>query len=276
MSTSTAQVWQETSFRLAGDQVADLDPYVFMAIVGKRVIHPGGRQSTQVLWEQGDFQDGQEILDVGCGVATTAIELARRAAVQVTAVDVSPHMLARAHHYVAAADLGERVRVAHGDVLTLEFPDRSFDRVLAEAVTMFVDRPRAAQELVRVCRPGGRVLATEFLWREPPTPEVRRIFLGEVCPGLTFDSQEDWVRLYRQAGLDDIQVTSGPFAMMTPAGFLADEGLVNVLRILLRTLARPVYLRKMAWVMARMVRVVPYLGYITVCGTKPRPGGSRS
>ena len=33
------------------------------------------------------------------------------------------------------------------------------------AANMFVDRPRAAPELVRVCKPGGRVLATEFYWR---------------------------------------------------------------------------------------------------------------
>src|SRR5919108_115883 len=96
--------------------------------------------------------------------------------------------------------------------------------VIAEAVTMFVERPRAAQELVRVCRPGGRVLATEFLWRKPPTPEARQIFLGEVCPGMSFDTLDDWVQIYRNAGLEQLEVTSGPFEMMTPQGFLSDEG----------------------------------------------------
>jgi ubiquinone/menaquinone biosynthesis C-methylase UbiE len=270
---TTAQLWQEVGSRLTGDQVAEMDPYVFMAVLGKHVIHPGGRQSTQALIDQAGFQDGQQVLDVGCGVATTALEIARRHAVQLTAVDISPHMLARARRHVAAATgLRGQARVAHGDVLALDFPDGAFDRVIAEAVTMFVDRPRAAQELVRVCRPGGRVLATEFLWRKPPTPEARRLFLGEVCPGLTFDSEADWVRLYTQAGLTDLHVTSGQFAMMTPAGFLADEGWANVLRILLRTLSRPVYVRKMVWLMTRMARVVPYLGYIAISGTKPPAG----
>jgi len=79
----------------------------------------------------------------------------------------------------------------HVDILELSFADNRFDRVLAEAVTMFVDRPRAARELVRVCRPGGRVLTTEFLWRKPPTPEARQIFLGEVCPGMNFNTLLD-------------------------------------------------------------------------------------
>jgi hypothetical protein len=140
---------------------------------------------------------------------------------------------------------------------------------MAEAVTMFVDRPSAARELVRVCRPSGRVLTTEFLWRKPPTPEARQIFLGEICPGLNFDTLDDWIAIYRHAGLEEIEVTIGSFEMMTPAGFLADEGIKNSIQLMARTLSRWSYLRKMAWLMPRMQRAVPFLGYVTVSGLKP-------
>jgi hypothetical protein len=123
--------------------------------------------------------------------------------------------------------------------------------------------------LVRVCRTGGRVLATEFLWRKPPTPEARQIFLGEVCPGMNFDTLDDWVQIYREAGLSDVQVTSGPFEMMTTAGFVRDEGIANSLAVMGRALSRRSYLKKMAWLMPRMNRAVPYLGYIAVSGVKP-------
>ncbi len=63
-------------------------------------------------------------------------------------------------------------------------------------VTMFVDRLQAVRELVRVSRPGGRVLTTEFLWRKPPTPEARQTFQSEVCQGITFDTKEDWLQIY--------------------------------------------------------------------------------
>ena len=46
-------------------------------------------------------------------------------------------------------------------------------------------------ELVRVCTPGGRVLATGFCWRRPPTPQAREVLLGQACPGLQFDTIED-------------------------------------------------------------------------------------
>lgn len=259
---------------LTNAEIERLDPYVFMAVVGKRVIHPGGRRSTEELLQRADFQPSQHVLDVGCGVGTTAIEIARRYGCRVTAVDISPIMLGRAQANVHAAGLDGKITVERGDIMALQFPDNSFNRVLAEAVTMFVDRPQAARELVRVCRPGGRVLATEFLWRKPPTPEARQTFLGEVCPGMTFDTLEDWLQIYRTAGLQEVQVTSGPFEMMTPTGFLSDEGLGNSLAIMGRALSRLAYLKKMMWLMPRINRAVPYLGYIAVSGIKSAIGGN--
>lgn len=133
---------------------------------------------------------------------------------------------------------------------------------------MFVDRPRAAAELARVCRPGGRVLATEFYWRRPPTAEARQVFLGEVCPGLRFDTVEDWEGIYQAAGLVDVHTETGPFTMMTPRGFLADEG-AHTAAVMARALSRPAYLRKMFWLMPRMSRAVPYLGYVLLIAGKP-------
>jgi SAM-dependent methyltransferase len=177
-------------------------------------------------------------------------------------------MRERAQRNVAAAGVREQVRVEEADILALPYSDDAFDCVIAEAVTMFVDRERAAKELARVCRPGGRVLATEFYWRRPPTEQAREVFLGQVCPGLLFDTEDDWVRIYAGAGLTGVRTTSGPFAMMTLRGFLTDEGL-HAFAVLARGLSRPAYLRKLAWLMPRMTRAVPYLGYLAVAATKP-------
>lgn len=230
--------------RLRASEIAGLDPYALMAVIGKRVIY------------------------VGCGVGTTAIELARRFGCEVTAVDISSQMLDRACANVRAAGMEDHVTIQCGDILALPHDDGAFDRVIAEAVTMFVDRPAAMRELVRVCRPGGRVLTIEFLWRRPPSVEARQIFLGEVCPGMHFETQDDWIALHRQAGLTDVEITSGPFEMMTSAGFLGDEGVLGSLRFMARACSRLTYLQKLAWLMPRMQRAVPYLGYITLSGVK--------
>jgi SAM-dependent methyltransferase len=249
--------------------IKSLDPYAFLAVLGKRVIHPGGRRSTQELFRLADIEPGQRALDVGCGVGTTAIEMARRFRADVTAVDISPLMLERAQANLRRAHLEAQVHLDHGDVLGLSFPDGSFDRVIAEAVTMFVDRPRAAAELVRVCRPGGMVLATEFLWRKPPTEEARELFLGQLCPGMQFDNLDGWLQIYAKAGLTDIQVRSGPFELMTARGFIKDEGFVNAAACMARGLSKPARVRKMAWMMPRLRKAVPFLGYVLVAGRKP-------
>jgi SAM-dependent methyltransferase len=257
--------------QLTAERIRELDPYAFLAVLGKRVIHPGGRASTNQLLAWADVRPGQRVLDIGCGVGTTAIRLAREAGAHVVAADIAPLMRQRAERAVAAAHVAHAVTVVDADILGLPFPDGSFDCVIAEAVTMFVNRPQAAAELTRVCRPGGRVLATEFYWRSPPTVEARQLFLGEVCPGLRFDSVEEWVQIYANAGLAGIRSETGPFDMMTARGFLTDEGL-HALAVLGRALSRPAYLRKMSWLMPRMARAVPYLGYIVVGGSKPVAG----
>jgi SAM-dependent methyltransferase len=198
------------------------------------------------------------------------VEIARRHGAAVTAVDLSPVMLERARAHATDSSLSGLVSVEEGDILDLAFPDASFDVVIAEAVTMFVDRRRAAGELARVTKPGGRVLATEFFWRRPPTDEAKEIFLGQVCPGLEFDTVADWVDIYASAGLDNLETETGPFEMMTARGFLADEGLARCVAIMGTVASRPAYMRKMAWLMPRMARAVPYLGYLVVAGTKPR------
>jgi ubiquinone/menaquinone biosynthesis C-methylase UbiE len=255
--------------RLEPAQIERLDPYAFMAVIGKRVIHPGGRAATEQLLERASIGGKTRVLDAGCGVATTAVTIAQRFGADVTAVDIAPLMLERGREAVEAAGVEDRVHVQPGDILALDFPDDAFDVVIAEAVTMFVDRARAARELIRVCRPGGRVLATEFMWRRPPSKEAREVFLGQVCPGLHFDTAEDWVRIYTEAGLSQIEIDEGPFEMMTPKGFVQDEGVTRTLSVMGRVMTRPAYVKKMAWLMPRMRRAVPYLGYIVVSGRKP-------
>ena len=57
--------------------------------------------------------------------------------------------------------------------------------------------------------------------------------------------------------------------MMSPKGFLADEGFGHSLAIMGRVAARPANVRKMAWLMPKMDKAVPFLSYVLVAGTKP-------
>ena len=54
--------------RVSAPEIARLDPYKFMATIGKRVIHPGGRASTDTQLRWAGITDTSRVLDVGCGV----------------------------------------------------------------------------------------------------------------------------------------------------------------------------------------------------------------
>src|SRR5216683_5794917 len=248
--------------------IAEADPYLLFGLLGKQVIHPGGRKATEELLRLGALAPGQMVLDIGCGVGTTAIAMANQVMVTVTAADVSADMLDRATANVEAAGLRKRVSVEAADICALPYPDGHFDRVIAEAVTMFVDRNRAIAELVRVCRPGGLVLATEFHWQRPPTAEARHAFLGEVCPGMLFETVDDWVARYTSAGLRDLQVRTGPFETMTVRGWISDEGIGNTIRVMARAVASGAVRQRMAWIMPRVWKANPFLGYVLICGRR--------
>jgi SAM-dependent methyltransferase len=109
----------------------------------------------EVLCETVDVMPGERVLDVACGSGTAALAAARRGAL-VTGVDYVPALLQRGRERATA----ERLHVdwVEGDAEALPFDDASFDVVLSTFGAMFApDHARAAHELVRVCRPGGRI-----------------------------------------------------------------------------------------------------------------------
>jgi len=250
---------------LSTSEVEDLVPYLFLAFLGKKVIHPGGRPATEAMFRFAELAPGQRVLEVGAGVGTTAIEIARRFGCQVTAVDVDPLMLERAEANVRAAGLEGQVVVQRGDIQALPFAADTFDRVIVEAVLEFVDHEQGAHEVVRVCRPGGRVVEHEFIWRRPPTPDIARLFTERVCVGSQLC---DWVALYRAAGLKIVDEINAVPDVMTVPGMLRDEGPGNLLAIMGRLFSNWAYVRKAQRMFADIAVVFPYVGWTVLAGTK--------
>jgi SAM-dependent methyltransferase len=240
-------------------------PYLFLALLGKRVIHPGGRPATEEMYRLAQFQAGQRVLEVGCGVGTTAIEMARRFNCHVTAIDIDHMMLNRARANVHSAGLDGQVVVEEADVLALPYSDQTFDRVIIETVLGFVDKRRGAGEVVRVCRDSGRIVDHEFKWEEEPTNELRDTFEQVICRHSHFG---DWSQIYKDAGLSDIEVVSGIPNVLSPSGLLRDEGLGNSLAIVGRALSHPSYLLKLVKLMKHMREFYPYLRWTIVGGVK--------
>ncbi len=107
------------------------------------------------LCETLDIRSGQKVLDVAAGNGNDSLAAARRWC-EVVATDYVPALLERAQARAAAEGLTLQSREA--DAEALPFPDSSFDMVVSTFGVMFTpDQDRAAAELIRVCRPGGKI-----------------------------------------------------------------------------------------------------------------------
>lgn len=107
------------------------------------------------LCETVDLRSGQRVLDVATGSGITAIAAARRFC-EVTGLDYVPALLDRARERATAERLS--VTFQEGDAENMPFPEASFDAVLSTFGVMFApNQEQAARELLRVCRPGGKI-----------------------------------------------------------------------------------------------------------------------
>lgn len=106
-----------------------------------------------------DPHGGDRVLDIACGSGTAALVAARRYC-DVTGIDYVPALIERARRRSVAE--GFEVEFLVADAQELPFPDGSFDVVLSVYGVQFApDQEQAASEMLRVCRPGGRIgLAT--------------------------------------------------------------------------------------------------------------------
>ena len=104
----------------------------------------------------GRIRAGERVLDIACGTGNTALMARARGAV-VTGLDLTPDLLAIAR--TRGAEQGyDDITWTEGDAENLPFPDGAFDVVVSSCGLMFApDQRKAAKELARVTRPGGRI-----------------------------------------------------------------------------------------------------------------------
>ncbi len=201
----------------------------------------------QALWEKGDFteiaalmrrsgeavvksleiQPPLRVLDLGCGDGTTAVPLAR-VGNEVVGIDIARNLVEAGNKRAAREGL-DRLKFQEGDACNLEgVPDHSFDLTLSVFGAMFAPKPfEVAREMVRVTRPGGRVVMGNWIPNDPtsfvsqllkissaftpPPPE------GFISP-MTWGVESHIVERFGQAGVprEKISMVKDTFHFVSP------------------------------------------------------------
>jgi phosphoethanolamine N-methyltransferase len=131
---------------------------------GDGFLSPGGCDELERLFEGSDIR-GCEVLDIGCGLgAIDELLVTRFGARSVVGVDIDPSLVAAMQLRIERAGLSGKIRGSTVDGGTLPFDAASFDVVFSkDSMVQIPDKPGIYADVLRVLRPGGRFIASDWL-----------------------------------------------------------------------------------------------------------------
>ncbi len=166
-------------------------------------------RNSRIVVELAGIQPGESVLDVACGTGSLSLTAASYAVPggKVYGIDASPEMIAVAQRKAAGSDSPVTFQVGLAE--KLDFPEASFDVVISRLAIHHLpdDLKRAAfAEMLRVLKPGGRVLLADFV--QPSNHVLNHLTAVIVGPGMMKTDTWKLPPMLSDAGFVDVR--SGP------------------------------------------------------------------
>lgn len=162
--------------------------------------HPGGFLSTERLLNHYFPHGSEKILELGCGTGRTACELANRG-YQVTAIDIRPEMIEKAKKRAEQMNVSLSFQV--GDLFSLPFLAESFDVILIESLTVFLDVEKAIDQYKKLLRTKGMLFDREMMAIDSfPPLLLQELFSFYGIYSLPTSAR--WKELFSKAGFSNV------------------------------------------------------------------------
>nr|AHH02779.1 tocopherol-like methyltransferase [Rauvolfia serpentina] len=155
----------------------------------------------------------RNVLDVGCGIGSTCLYIARKFDVPCKGINISPGQVKRAQASAAARGLESKVSFDVGDALDMPYPDGTFDLVFSiQCIEHLQDKEKFIREMVRVAAPGAAVIILSYAHRilspdESLNPQENKV-LQKICESYVMPSlcsSDDFIRWLTLLPVEDIK-----------------------------------------------------------------------
>lgn len=176
------------------EKVYDFYARIYDVVFG-RVFHDGRVRAPSML----QLAPGDRLLEIGVGTGLSLPMLPRN--IDIVGVDMSEKMLKRAERRVKRLGMNN-VQLLKMDATALEYPDNSFDSCLAAYVVSVVPDPiSVVREMMRVCKPGGRIVIINHFCSEGPVGRFIDRLISPLTYLIGFKTDLELPKLMKDVGL---------------------------------------------------------------------------
>ena len=173
---------------------------------GKGFLSPGGPEAVAAIVRDNELKD-KAVLDIGCGLGGIELVLARDYGARVVGIDIEQELVRRANDLMAREGLTDRVECRLVEPGPFAFEDESFDVVFGKDSWIHIeDKPDFFADVFRVLRPGGLLLAGDWMRSDKPYGNDMEYFFE--MEGLTYhmDTIDNYGGIIRGAGFVDVEL----------------------------------------------------------------------
>lgn len=168
-----------------------------------------GLSASERLAEMCEISEEKKVLIIGSGNGFTALHFAKKLNCEVIGIDLAENMVIKAREKAEREGLTHKAEFKVGDAYKLEFANSTFDAVITEFVSQFLDLDKAFKEFARVLKPVGFIGVNE-IFRKEDVPSDKKVYVKEaeafytesIGLPLTFKPPSEWTKWLEDASLE--------------------------------------------------------------------------
>lgn len=173
---------------------------------GEGFLSPGGPEEVRAIVSRHGVR-GAKVLDIGCGLGGVDLLLvSEHGASHVVGIDVNPDVIVLARELAERKGLSRAVTFAATAPGPLPFPDESFDVVFSKDAMVHVpDKAVFYAEIMRVLKPGGRLMAADWFWKpDAANDPLVKAWVGDNPIGFIFTTRAEARAALDGAGFEEV------------------------------------------------------------------------